>query len=438
MELSKLTLEELSPVRKRIEVEIPAGTVQSELDRAFAAVGREARLRGFRPGRAPRPVLERVFGERVRRDVLERLIGESLQQAVEAHRLAVVGTPDVEAEGLTPGQAFRYAATIDVRPVIEVRDLSGLRAARPTSAVADAEVAEVLESLRQSVAQLRPVEDRTIVEAGDVVTVDLTSRVDGAEPVRREGVMLEAGAGSFPLALERQLVGQPLGARRSFDVTYPPDHPNRSLAGKRVHFEVELKELRLKELPPLDDDFARDHGRCDSLGELRARVRADLEQRAARRAEAIAREAVLDELIARHAFEVPPSLVERRGDALLASLDLQLPAEGAEREEAVARLRAEIRPRAERDVRADLVLEAVAAHAGISVSDDDVAAEVAALAAREGQAPERVRAFYDRPEARAALRARLVRERALAHVMSHATIVPADDAKEFARREQSR
>ncbi len=219
MELSKLKLEELSPVRKRIEVEIPAGTVQSELDRAFAAVGRAARLRGFRPGKAPRPVLERVFGEQVRQDVLERLIGESLKQALDMHRLAVVGTPDVEAEGLTPGQALRYAATIDVRPVIEVRDLSGLQAVRPTTVVSDAEVDEVLESLRQSVAQLRPIEGRTIVEAGDVVTVDVTSCVDGGEPVRREGVMLEAGAGSFPEALERILVGQPLGARRTFDVT---------------------------------------------------------------------------------------------------------------------------------------------------------------------------------------------------------------------------
>jgi trigger factor len=438
MELSKLKLEELSPVRKRIEVEIPAGTVQSELDRAFAAVGRAARLRGFRPGKAPRPVLERVFGERVRRDVLERLIGESLKQALDTHRLAVVGMPDVEAEGLTPGQALRYAATIDVRPVIEVRDLSGLEAVRPTAVVSDAEVDEVLESLRQSVAQLRPIEGRTIVEAGDVVTVDVTSRVVGGEPVRREGVMLEAGAGSFPAALERLLVGQPLGARRTFDVTYPADHPRPALAGKRVHFDVEVKEIRLKELPPLDDDFARDHGRCETLAELRARIRADLEERAAQRAEEIARAAIVDQLIARHPFEVPPSLVERRIEAWLAGLDVKLAADAAEREAQLERLRAELRPGAERDVRAELVLEAVAAYAGITVSEDDVAAEIAALAAREGRAPERVRAFYERPEARAALRARLVRERALAHVMRHATIVSRDDAKEFARTEQSR
>src|SRR5579884_1337665 len=411
MELSKHKLEELSPVRKRIEVEIPAGTVQSELDRAFAAVGRAARLRGFRPGKAPRPVLERVFGERVRQDVLERLIGESLKQALDTHRLAVVGTPDVEAEGLTPGQALRYAATIDVRPVIEVRDLSGLEAVRPTAVVSDAEVDEVLESLRQSVAQLRPIEGRT---------------------------MVEAGAGSFPEALERLLVGQPLGARRAFDVTYPADHPRPALAGKRVHFDVEVKEIRLKELPPLDDDFARDHGRCETLAELRARIRADLEERAAQRAEEIARATVVDQLIARHPFEVPPSLVERRTEAWLASLDVKLAADAAEREAQLERLRAELRPGAERDVRAELVLEAVAAHAGITVSEDDVAAEIAALAAREGRAPERVRAFYERPEARAALRARLVRERALAHVMRHATIVSTDDAKEFARTGQSR
>ena len=198
-----------------------------------------------------------------------------------------------------------------------------------------------------------------------------------------------------------------------------------------TEFEVEIKELRVKELPPLDDDFARDHGKCDSLAELHARVRADLEREAVARADAAVREGLVDQVLARHAFDVPATLVERRIEALLQSLDLRLP-EGAEREAALARLREQLRPRAERQVRSELLLDALAARDAIVVSDDELAAEVEAIAARERQVVERVRAFYERPEARAALRAKLVRDRALARLVAAARVMPSAPAESVA------
>src|SRR5262245_11061656 len=423
MDESRVTIEDLTPVRKRLRIEVPAETVQAELDQALQRVGRQARLRGFRPGKAPRAVVERVFGDEVRREVLGRLVERSFLAAVEEHGLAIVGTPDIDADTLTPGEALRYSVSVDVRPEIVLGDLGGLAIARPSTTVGDEDVDRALETLRESVAQLRPVEDRTVIEAGDVVRVDLTSRLDGGQPTRREGIFLEAGGGSFPLALERQLVGRHRGASLSLRVPYPPDYSNPAIAGKPIDFEVEIKELRVKELPPLDDDFARDHGKCDSLAELRARVRTDLEREAQARAEAAVRDQVLEQLVTRHPFEVPPTLVERRTETLLAGLDVRL-AEGAERERALGRLRAELRPRAERQIRAELVLDAVAQREGIAVADEAVNAAIDTIATRERQVPERVRALYDRPEARAALRAELVRERALARVLSWSAASP--------------
>ncbi len=428
---STTRLEDLTPVRKRLQVEVPAGAVQAELDRAFQQVGQRARLRGFRPGKAPRPVLERVFGDEVRREVLGRLVEDSFHRAVETHGLAVVGTPDIDAEPITPGAALRYSATVDVRPTIALGELSGLRIARPTTRVGDEEVEQALGAMREAGAQLRPVEDRALIEAGDVVRVDLSSRLEGGEPSRREGVLLEAGAGSFPLALERQLVGQGRGARLDLRVPYPADYPSPGLAGKTAEFEVEVKELRVKELPPLDDEFARDHGKCDSLVELRARVRADLEREAVARADDAVSEGLVDQLLARHVFDLPATLVERRTEALLGSLDLRLP-EGPEREQALGRLREQLRPRAERQVRAELLLDAVAAREGISVSDEEVDAEIGAIAAREQQVVERVRAFYERPEARAALRGKLVRDRALAGLIAAARVMPSSPSESVA------
>ena len=400
MEAPHVTLEDLTPVRKRLQVEISATDVQAELERAFATVGRQARLRGFRPGRVPRPVLERTFGEQVRREVLGKLVEASLRQAIEAHHLEPVGTPDIDADPLTPGQSLRYAATIDVRPVIEVGNLDGLDVRRPAVVVTDESVETALAKMRDAAAQL--------------VTVDLTSRLEGAEPVRREGVLVEAGAGTFPLALERQLVGQHSGAELTLQVPYPRDYPNAGLAGKTPEFEVAIRELRSKELPALDDDFARDHGRCQSLAELRTRVRSDLEREAEARATDTMHEAVLDQLFARHPFDVPPTLVERRVEAQLGTLGVR---EGADHQHALDELRAELRPRAERQVRAELLLDAVASRLDITVDESEIEAAIETLAARESHGAERLRALYRRPEAHAALHAKLVRDRALARLV---------------------
>ena len=192
-----------------------------------------------------------------------------------------------------------------------------------------------------------------------------------------------------------------------------------------------MVDLRAKELPVLDDDFARDHGRSDTLEELRGRIRADLERQANERADGAVREAVLDQLLARHPFEAPGSLVDRRCDAMLSALDVRLPP-GADEQQALAGLREQVRPRAERDVRADLVLDAVAEREGLMPDDDEVTREIERLVAQEQQAPDRARAFYQRPEAQSAVRVRLGRQRALERVLAGARIVPEPGAEEVA------
>ncbi len=434
MQLERVVVESLSPVRKRVQVEVPATEVQGELDRAYASVGREARIRGFRQGRVPRAVLERMFGEQIRQEVLARLVEHSFHHAIEAERLDVVGAPEIDADGLTPGASLKYSATVDIRPIITIGDTSGIAVARPSATVGEDDVARVLESMRESVAQLGPIEDRTVVEAGDVVAINVTSRLDGGEPQRREGALVEAGGGSFPLALERQLVGQHKGATLTIDVPYPADHANSALAGKTVRFDVEIVDLKRKDLPPLDDEFARDHGRADSLADLRGKVRADLEAQASARADAAVQDGLVEQLIARHGFDVPVSLVDRRCDALLAAYDIRIP-EGPDGARLLEQLRADVRPRAEREVRADLILDAIAAARGVTIDDTAVDGEIDTLARRQQQAPERIRAFYERPEARQALRNRMTRERALALVLSEAVVTPQDMPKDVARTE---
>jgi trigger factor len=348
------------------------------LDRTYASVGRDARIRGFRQGRVPRAVLERMFGEQIRREVLTRLVEHSFHHAIEAERLDVVGAPRSTPTG-TPGESFKYSATVDIRPDITAGE-------PPASSGAPGARGRRLRRRRGRPSRERRAapsdRDRFVVEAGDVVAINVGTQLEGGEPQRREGALVEAGSGSFPLALEGQLVGHNKGAHVAIDVPYPADYGNAALAGKTVQFDVEIVDLKRKELPPLDDDFARDHGRADSLADLRARVRADLEAQASARADAAVQDALLEQLIARHEFDVPPSLVGGRCDALLSAFDMRIP-EGPEGEQLVERLRVDVRPRAERDVRVDLLLDAIAAARGVTIDDTAVDAEIDTLARRQ-------------------------------------------------------
>jgi trigger factor len=227
-------------------------------------------------------------------------------------------------------------------------------------------------------------------------------------------------------------VGQHRGARLTLAVPYPADYANASLAGKTVDFDVEIVELKTKELPDADDDFARDYGRAESLEALRAGIRVDLEQHETARADAAVREQAIAQLLDRHPFDVPGSLVDRRTESLLMALDVRIP-DGGEGDGLMARLREELRPRAEREVRADLLLDAIAAVRGVTIDDTTLEGEIDALAQRQQQAPERIRAFYERPEARQALRARMVRERTLTLLLDETTIMTRGALKDVAR-----
>src|SRR5574337_1470271 len=194
----KVDVETVDSVRRRLAVEVPAETVTAELERAYTELARGAKVPGFRPGRAPRPVIERLFGDRVRADVFTRLVQQSYQEAIETQHIEVVGRPEIVTEESGAGTALRYSATVEVKPAIVLADYSGLELERPVQPVTDADVAAYLERLRQSSAQLRPITDRADARRGDVVSVDYEARVEGRVISRAEGREVELGANPFP------------------------------------------------------------------------------------------------------------------------------------------------------------------------------------------------------------------------------------------------
>jgi len=431
----KVEVETVDALRRRLEVEVPADEVAAEIDKAFVELGRAAKIPGFRPGRVPRPVLERLFGDRVRAEVFATLIQHSYAEVLDEHKIEALGQPEIVTEQAKPGGALRYSATVEVKPELSVDGYNGLTAERPVAPVTDADVDAFLARLQHSFAQLRPIPDRTRPQQGDVVALDYEARVEARVVSRGEGRDIEVGANGFPPEFDAHLLAASVGDEVAFAVTYPTEHEATQLAGKTVAFRVRLHALSRKEIPPLDDEFAKDHGECATLAELRQRVRQRLEEEADHRADQAVREALLTQLAAAHDIPIPKALVERRTEALVQEvLDewRQQRVRPRDESQALAQLRSELEPRARQQVRMALLLEAIARQEGLAVSAPEIEQRIESLAAAAGAAAERVRALYQDPEARRQLETRMLQTRAVDIVVQRAKLTTVESASNIA------
>jgi len=436
----KVDVERLDEVRRCLAVEVPADQVSAEIEKAYAELARAAKVRGFRPGRVPRSVLERLFGDRVQAEVFERLIQESYTEAVADCGIPVIGRPEIVTEQASPGVALRYRATVEVKPEVTADYYVGLEVERPWIAVTDADVDAFLDQLRHSLAQLQPITDRSDVRSGDVVTIAYEARIGGRVVGRADGREIEVGANAFPPEFDQHLTGATPGARLRFTVEYPRAYATQELAGKLVEFTVRVQSLARKDLPALDDEFAKDHGECSTLRELRQKVRGRLEAEAAQRADGLARQSLLKALSSAHDLSVPQALVDRRVEALVrdAWRDWQqhriVPKNEAE---ARRRLREELEPQAREQVKIALLLEAIARQEGITVDDEEVERQIETLAAEAGSAAGRVRAQYQDPVARQDLRSRVAQSRTIDAVLRRARVTTVKQPASVAAADQN-
>lgn len=389
----------ISPVVVELQVQLPEDTVKAEINRAYTALAKRAHIKGFRPGKAPRAVLEQLFAGQIANDVTNTLVNGSLPKALSSENVTPINQPAVQAESIPKvGNAFSYKARFEVQPELGEVKFEGFEVERPSAEVDDKLVDGELENLRLRYAQLKaPVSARPAKE-GDVATIDFTLSVDGNEVKDGggQGVQIELGSGQALPEIDKALLGAEVGAKVDATTTFPAEHPRQDFRGKQGTFAITLVDLKEKVLPELDDEFAKDLGaNFQTLVELRVDIFEKLKKAAKDRADQAVAEQIVLRLNEANPCEVPPSLVQAQARMMEQELNMQARRLGQRFTKEQAELLAtQVLADAERKVRAGLVMAAIARANDFKVTDEDLEKGIQELAAETGKNVAKVRAEY--------------------------------------------
>jgi len=392
----QVTVQKLTPVLMEFDVVVDADRVHAELEKSYSSVGRTAHVRGFRPGKAPRQVIAQLFGPKIASDVAQRLVDETFPQVLSEKQIQPISAPAIESQPVAPDQPFGYKARFEVLPDIAEVNFDHLHAKRSPIAVTDAQVDEQIEKLRREHSTLEAVgEDHTIAD-GDVVTIDFTVHV-GDRQIRDAGTQdftVEIGAGTLIKDIETSLLGKRAGESVAADVDMPQEHRHPKLRGKRVRFKISIRTVKVRVLPNLDDEFAKDTGDFETLDALRTNVREQITKSEKERSENSVAEQLVAELVKANPIDVPGSLVDQQTRISEQEIIQRARAMGNSAQGLGEQLQAQVRAESEMKVRAGLLMAAIARTNGINIGDKEIEEGLAELAEQTGKNIAKVRAEY--------------------------------------------
>jgi trigger factor len=368
-----------------LDISVPADEVAAETARVVADLQKKVRLPGFRPGKAPASLVRGRFQGQIRQDVLDTLVPKYFRKAVDNEHLEVVASPNISDVHLHEGEPLRFKAEFEVAPVIELGEYIGLLVNYNEPAVTDEDVAERLEKIREQKAEYINIDPRP-AEDGDYAVVSLKSLAGAAPPVDNDEMTLHVGDPDQMAAFTDNVRGLSPGEEKEFDVTYPEDFGKPELAGKTIRFRMQLKVIRRKELPELNDEFARDLGDYQTLEEVREMVRKTIRAEREHAAQQAAKNQLVDKLVEGHDFPVPEAYIERQVRANmenqlrdLAGAGVDLRALNLDWE----KVRDRQRPKAIHDVKATLLLDKIADRESIDPTREEIDREVHRIARQQ-------------------------------------------------------
>ncbi len=423
----QVTIEDVSAVEKKVAVEIPWPYVERKLDEAYRDLSKGVALKGFRKGKVPRPILERMFGRQVEQEVVKQLVQESFVAAAQQHEIQPVAEPVVDDAHLHKGKSFHYSARVEVRSVVEPKEYDGLELGQRPAKVSDSDIERALQHKREELTEYKVIEGRAEAAASDVLVLNAKGHI-GDKEINKDGMMIDLGQTEHePLpGMAQALLGVPLAAvDHKVTWTISAEDARKELAGKPVTLTISIKEAREKQMPALDDELAKDTGEADTLDELRGKLREKLLAEDEKRAREELKGEAVKELLKRNPFVVAPALVERQLDSMLQRAKLGMAMRGVDVRNMnldEQRLRDDMRESANDEVRAAFLLDAIATKEKVDASEADLEKRLAELAQSRDKSVPRMKAELQKDGRLDALKHQLREEKTLDLVLSRAKI----------------
>ena len=431
----QVTVEAINPVTKKVSIEIPAERVDAEIEKAYAGIQKKAKLQGFRPGKAPMQLIRRTYSDAMRDEVMRRFYEQTLFKALDEHKIEPIDSPTIESDILEQGAPFKYSALVEIMPEILLNEYTGFAVSKEKFVLNPDNIEGEIKRMQENMAQLIPLDEDAVAEKGHTVSVDYTFSVEGfpEESSAAEDAELELGTNRMLPGFEEQLVGVKCGDQKEIRITLPEDYRNKDAAGKEGLFQVTVKEIKRKELPELDDDFARQFGEYETLDQLRAKMAEHLGKQETERIENELKERVIQALIRKNPLDVPQSMVKRQLDHMLENLKNRLKGQRMSIEMMGLDddgFRERFRDSAEDKVKGGLLLMALVEKENITANDDDLAERYELIAAGNPDMLGRIKEYYaSNKAARNSLISEIKEDKAIRFLLDNAVVTEVDAAQ---------
>lgn len=423
----KSSLENVSKLERKLNIEVPATEVQAAFDKAFKGIQKHVSIKGFRKGKAPLNTVKSVYGDRVQQDVIQDIIQTHYAEALKEHSLDPVSYPTIEFDPIVADKDFQFTAEFEIRPEVKIEKLEGLTVQKEKIDFSDKTVEDTLEQIRTSRSETAPVLEDRPAQMGDTAVIDFKGYVDGKELENgaAEDHALELGSNTFIPGFEEGVVGMRPGANHRIKVSFPEGYHVAELAGKPVEFEVTLKELKKKVLPELNDEFAKQLGPYENLEALKKAIREDFETRENKRIKDDLKNRVMKALVDANPVEVPKALMVDQKKALVEDFEKRMQQQGMGKdqyEEYKQKWDADFEQTAAYMIQASFLVDKIAAEHNLRATAEDITAKLQEYAQQTGIDMARINEFYGEDDRKARLAYQITEEKVLDFVLAKAKV----------------
>ncbi len=424
----KVQIEEISPIKKKLVIEVERKEFDQALDKAYNKLKKKVVIKGFRKGKVPRGILEKYYGAQTHMETMSEIVDRSYQEAIQQHQISAVDLPKIGDLKMEENQPITFTAEVEVQPKIEAKDYLEIKLEKQKTEVTDEELASELGALQKAHAQRVPVAEGAVAQVGHLAVIDYAGTIDGVpfDGSSAKQVQLELGAGRYLKDFEAGIKGMKKGESKDIDVHFPSDYGHEPLRDKTAKFKIDLHELKEESLPALDDEFAKDMGKYQTLDQVKNELREHMlkGKEAAERGELFKQ--ILEFLLAKNPFEIPQAMIDRELDYMLHTIKDQLNHQGLTLEKmgiGEEDWRAKNREEGVRRIKGFLLFDSIAAQNHLEVAEQDLEEKLSVIAQKYKQPVEAVKRYYQEHNLIRPLFNQVLEEKTLDYLISKAKIV---------------